>query len=102
MGDVGMAGWEPIAALSREMHLLAQREEWELLVEKDVARRQLLESFFERPVRADDAPTLVSQIQALMALDGEMLRVFQLAHKEVAMQMGTIKTGHKMKAAYSH
>lgn len=102
MSDAGTVAWEPIEALSREMHRLAAEEEWELLVEKEAVRRQLLESYFARPVRAEDAPQLASQIMAMMTLDRELQRIFLSAREAVSLQMGAIKLGHKMKAAYSN
>lgn len=99
---VAMSGaWEQILVLSREMQALAQREEWELLLEKEGERRAAIITFFAQPVSVENASEVGAAIKELMAMDQEMMALFGEARDEVARKMGSIKAGRRMDAAYS-
>jgi hypothetical protein len=102
MNDGAMSGdWEHIVALSHEMQSLAEREEWELLLEKEGERRAAIVAFFAQPVSVEDASAVGAAIKELMAMDREMMTQFGDAREEVARKMGALKTGRRMDAAYS-
>ena len=101
MSDVRPVSWQQVEQLSQEMAVLAEREEWELLLEKETERREVIDTFFAQPVSAEEAPAVASGIKALMAADKEMLSLFDTAREEVAQKMGTISTGRRMENAYS-
>ena len=96
------SSWEQILELSREMRGLADEEEWERLLEKEIERRVAIGEFFAQPVSIEEAPAVAAGIKALMEMDKEMLSLFEVAREEVAQKMGAMKTGRRMEDAYSN
>jgi hypothetical protein len=93
--------WQPIEALTEKMMALAREGEWEEIPPTELERRALLEEFFKIPVSSDEAPDVRDRIQALLAVDKQILDMGSDASKELLGKLNTFATGRKAKQAYS-
>lgn len=96
--------WEPqiqrLHKLSLEMLELAQADEWEIVTEKEIERRALIEALFQTPPPAEWVPLLKDTIQVTLSSDA---RVQELAHAEMdklSDKLRTLKQGQRALSAY--
>ncbi|HAS51259.1 MAG TPA: hypothetical protein DCS21_05775 [Gammaproteobacteria bacterium] len=79
---------------------LAQADEWEIVTEKEIERRALIEALFQRPPPAEWVPLLKDTIQVTLSSDA---RVQELAHAEMdklSDKLRTLKQGRRALSAY--
>ncbi len=93
--------WQPIEALSEKMMGLAREGEWEEIPAIELERRALLESFFNTPVSAEEAPEVAERIRDLLAQDKEMMGMGTEASSQLVSKLNTFATGRKAQQAYA-
>ncbi len=85
--------------VTEEMASLGDAGEWSAVVEKEMQRRVLLEQAFAGNHKPADEQ-MAATINAILALDKQLMRQGQVARDEVAAELGKMKKGRKGAKAY--
>ena len=93
--------WKPIETLTSKMMKLAEEGEWEEIAALELARRALIESFFEIPVSPDEASEVSERIHSLLAQDKTMMNTGTEASAKILGEIQVFSTGRKAQQAYS-
>lgn len=89
---------EQALQLSRLMAQLGASGEWQQVIDLEAQRRVLLENAFRVAAQVDTATT--QQIQAILAVDKQLLGLGIVARDETAAELCQLQRGRKVKQAY--
>ena len=92
--------WSRILDISRQLHTLADAEEWQKLVDMEADRRVLLQAFFDAPVSQQEAPDIARGIQQMLSDDRALVQRGREAQQALMNAMQTVRSGRKALAAY--
>ena len=84
---------------TEEMASLGDAGDWRAVVEKEIQRRALLEQAFAGNRKPADEQ-MAATINAILALDKQLMRQGQVARSEVAAELGKMNKGRKGAKAY--
>ena len=78
----------------------AEAGEWEIVVEEEDTRRQLINDFFSQPSILTSDPDIGGSIQQLLQLNEKLEKLSVAARDEARTAIGSIKTGRTAINAY--
>jgi Flagellar protein FliT len=92
---------QPLIVLSRTMLEKAREESWDEVFVLEAKRRELMGLFFSEPVQQVDAEAIAAGIQAIMAIDRDIMAMAVLKRLEFAQTLQTMDQGKKAVKAYT-
>lgn len=97
--------WEPqiqhLRHVSFEMLELAQAGEWEIVTEKEVERRVLIEELFQSPPPAEWVPLLKDAVQATLTIDAQVQELARTERDKISDHLRALKQGRRALSAYN-
>ncbi len=98
--------WEPqiqrLHDLSLEILELAQSDDWEIVTEKEVERRALIEALFQSPPPAEWVPLLKDTVQVTLSSDARVQELARTEMDKLSDKLRTLKQGRRALSAYDN
>ena len=99
------APWEQqitrLRTLSHEILALARAGEWEILAEREVQRRRVIEEVFAQPVLPAAAPDLAACVHEVLSSDSTVLALAQAEQSQRAQRLRALTRRRKACLAYA-
>ena len=92
---------QDLVALSRAMLEKAREKSWDDVFELEQRRRELMQLFFSEPVAVEDAQSVSTGIQEVMAIDRELMVLASQAKAELGDALHKLGQGKKAVKAYT-
>ncbi len=96
--------WEPqiqrLRYLSLEILELAQADKWEIVTEKEVERRALIEALFQTPLPAAWVPLLKDVVQVTLSSDARVQELACAEMDKLSDKLRALKQGRRALSAY--
>jgi hypothetical protein len=96
--------WQPqiqrLHELSLEMLERAQAGEWEIVAEKEVERRVLIEELFQSPPPAQWTPLLKEAVQVTLTSDAQVQELARAEMDKISDNLRTLRQGRRAMSAY--
>jgi len=92
-----------IAELIEHCHTMlrhAEAGEWDTVVNDEVIRRQLINTFFSEPSNVANEPDISTAIQELLKINDKLERLSIDARDEAITEVNSISSGRKAVSAY--
>jgi hypothetical protein len=89
-----------IVDCSRQMLERAEARDWEALDQLQSRLEELLAQLFSKPPEPSEADLIISCIQQVVALDGEIIERIEAARCALAEGLRKIKLGRRARLAY--
>lgn len=92
---------QQLISLSRIMLEKAREESWDDVFALEEERSELIRLFFLEPVQQGDADAVAAGIQAIMAIDRNIMALGSLKRLDLAQILQTMEQGKKAVKAYT-
>jgi hypothetical protein len=92
---------QQLIALSRTMLEKAREESWDDVFVLETERSELIRLFFLEPVQQEYAEAVAAGIQAMMAIDRDIMALGSLKKLDLAQTLQAIEQGKKAVKAYT-
>ena len=92
--------WQVIMNMTESMHILAEQEEWQALVEAESERQGLIQAFFASPVSAEESAFIAEGIKKILHSDAELIVQGSRLKDEAANVLMKISGSRKAINAY--
>jgi hypothetical protein len=92
---------QQLISLSRLMLEKALEESWDDVLALEEERSELIRLFFLEPVQQKDADAVAAGIQAIMAIDRDIMALGSLKRLDLAQILKTMEQGKKAVKAYT-
>lgn len=92
---------ESLISLSRAMLEKAREESWDDVFALEVERNELIKLFFLEPVQQEYAETVAAGIQAMLAIDRDIMALGALERLDIAQTLQNMEQGKKAVKAYA-
>lgn len=92
---------DTLSSASVRMRALAEAQDWEGLAGLEAARRLDLQALFARAPSAEEAAIIHERMQAVMAMDAEIMQLCKTARDEAGQQISRVHQGRRAEAAYN-
>lgn len=79
----------------------AEAGEWETVIEDEVIRRQLINSFFSKPSNIANEPEISAAIQEMLLINDKLEQLTTDARNEAKTGASSISNGRKAISAYA-
>jgi len=89
-----------IIELSKAMLARARDNEWALVAELEVRRKQLVVSCFQTPTAEQDAPEVATLITEILKLNQEVTELGRRCQEQLGSEIRTQNVGRAASAAY--
>ena len=92
---------QQLLSLSRAMLEKAREESWDEVFVLETERNELIRLFFSEPVQQADAEAVAAGIQAIMAIDRDIMALGALKRLDLAQTLQAMEQGKKAVKAYT-
>ena len=89
-----------IIEISRQMLIMARRNQWQQVAELEAERRLLVRGCFQSPTSEQDAPDVAAAIGEILRLNEEVAELGQQRRGRLGTEIHTHKAGRAASAAY--
>jgi len=79
----------------------AKQKEWENMMEKEQARRTLMEEFFQQEITTREAMQIEAVVRQIMSLDKKIIAMAEAGKLEVLKKMRNLSAGQHAVDAYT-
>ncbi len=79
----------------------AKQREWESMMEKELARRALMEDFFQQQSTEQEAPQIEEIIRQVMLLDKKIIAMAEAGKLDILKKMRDLSAGQQAIDAYT-
>ncbi len=90
-----------LLTLTEEILTDAREKRWESLMEKEQARRQLIERFFQQRVDSREARQIEEMIRQIITLDKRIIALAEAGKLEILKKMRDLSAGQQAIDAYA-
>ncbi len=90
-----------LLTLTEEILADAKEKRWENLMEKEQARRQLMEQFFQQKIGDHEARQIEEMIRQIITLDKRIVALAEAGKLEILKKMRDLSAGQQAIDAYA-
>jgi len=90
-----------IVALARRMGEAARAGDWEAVTDLEASRRARIAEYFAAAEGADDAAAVAAGIEALLAIDRDVMELARARMGALGAELNALQTGRRVVQAYA-
>ncbi len=88
-------------AVSEEMVVVANGEDWSRLLELQSKRHDLIRSAFAKPIPSADAHSVAAVVARIQGLNQSLIALGNRRREKLAGALSTLSTGRRARSAYA-